>query len=435
MATFHDLLQTRSLRFWIGAGMLVALVPVVTAAVGGFIVLHNGAVGAFQDVAHRQSSEILPAQRIGLQLWDVAISVDEFVEEGNPTHKAAYRAGRTGLETDFASLLASLNEDEPVAHALVKNAEADWTAAEAFGEELVSVLRPAGDPQTVETTERFHGAVRAVSDSLAAAIEHLEGDIAADQVEANLAYERSLWLAAIGAGVCLITIVAGILLIGRVMVASVDRLVDGATLFAEGDRSHRIDIRVPPELRRVANEFNRMIGKIDAYEDLLSQKALSDVLTGLPNRRAFEEAFTRQWDSSRLSGDAFALLQIDVDHFKAINDTYGHAGGDEVLKEIAVRFTQHLRAMHPVFRTGGEEFVVLVPHAGVSDASEVGEVLRDATASNGFEVAGRPVAVTISIGVADSSRFASRDKMIDAADRALYSAKVNGRNQVVAAAA
>lgn len=431
---FRDLLQTRSLRFWIAAGMAIALAPVVIAAVIGFVVLNTGVIASFQDVAHRQQSEIIPAQRIASAVWDTALSVDEFVISGNPTHQAAFRASRTDIERSFVGLIATLTDDV-VARELASQAHEHWKETSALGEELTSVLRPADAPATIELMERFDGRVRAISDTLSSVIEQLERDISTDQAEARIAYERALWLAGIGAGVCLLAVIFGIVLIGRVMVASVDRLVDGATRFAEGDRAHRIDIRVPPELRRVANEFNRMIGKINAYEAALSDKALKDVLTGLPNRRAFEEAAPEQWERAARNGEPLALLHIDVDHFKRINDTHGHAVGDEVLRWVAATLSQQGRSSHQAFRTGGEEFVVLVPNAGVAEAAAVGERLRAAVAAAPFEMAGIRIEVTVSIGAADSRGVDSPTQLVEVADARLYEAKMQGRNRVVATGA
>lgn len=414
--------------------MMIAIAPVVTAAVIGFVVLNSGTIASFRHVSDRQRTEIIPAQHVAMTIWDVAVRVDEFIIDGNPTHQAAFREARTRIDSNFAVLIDSLAE-EPVARTLATQARDDWNAAKALGQELTSVLRPATAPETVELMQRFDGEVRSASDSINAAIEQLENEIEEDQLAANLAYERALWLAGIGAGVCLLTILAGVILIGRVMVASIDRLVDGATRFAEGDRAHRIDIRVPPELRRVANEFNRMIGKIDAYEDVLAERALKDVLTGLPNRRAFEEAAPRQWDLASQAGDPLTLLQIDVDHFKRINDTYGHGVGDEVLRWLAHILTKQLRAGHAVFRTGGEEFIVLIPATGVPDAFGLAERLRTAVASAPFETAGDKVSLSISIGLADSLSFTSLQDMIAAADAALYQAKAQGRNRTMAGGA
>ena len=429
--TFRDLLHTRSLRFWIATGMMIAIAPVVAAATIGFIVLNTGAIAAFRHVSDRQQTEIIPAQHIAMTMWDTAVRVDEFVIDGNPTHQAAFREARTRIDTNFAQLLDSLAA-QPVARALATQANEAWNIARGLGEELTSVSRPATAPETIELMERFDGEVRLASDSINAAIEQLEEEIEDDQLAADLAYERALWLAGIGAGVCLLTIIAGVILIGRVMVASVDRLVDGATRFAEGDRTHRIDVRVPPELRKVANEFNRMIVKIDAYEDVLAERALKDVLTGLPNRRAFEEAAGKQWERSQLAGEPLTLLQIDVDHFKRINDTFGHGVGDQVLRWVADILSKQLRVGHAAFRTGGEEFTVLIPATGASDALAIAERLRAAVSGAPFEAAGDPISVTISIGSADSRSFASLSEMIAAADAALYQAKAQGRNRTVA---
>jgi len=431
--TFREMLQTRSLRFWIAAGMMIAIAPVVAAAAVGFIALDRGAIASFRHVVDRQTTEIVPAQHIAMAMWDAASRVDEFVIDGNPVHQNAYRDARTRIDTKFAVLLASL-ANQPVPRALAEQANADWQAARVLGEELTTVTRPVTSPETIEAMERFDGEVRAASDSINAAIEQLEDEIREDQHAANLAYERALWLAGIGAGVCLITVIGGVILIGRVMVASVDRLVDGATRFAEGDRTHRIDVRVPPELSRVASEFNRMIVKIDAYEDVLAERALKDVLTGLPNRRAFDEAVARMWERAATAAEPLALLHIDVDHFKQINDTHGHATGDEVLRWVAATLSRQLRVGHAVFRTGGEEFIVLVPAVAAAEAFTIAERLRGSIASAPFEAPGDRIEVTVSIGSVDSRRFTSVSEMMAAADAALYEAKAQGRNRTVASA-
>ncbi len=429
--TPRALLQTRSLRFWIMVGMLLAITPVAAAAVGGFVLLNTGVIGSFQDIADRQRTEIVPAQRIGLRLWDVATSVDEFVENGNALDQASFRAARTAIEADLASLVANVGEDDG-SRALAVSAQQDWNSATDLGRELISVRRPAGDQTVAEQIERFDGAVRAASDKLESLIERLEADVGSDQQNADRTYERALWLAAIAAGVCLLTIAGGVVLIGRVMSASVDRLVDGALRFAEGDRSHRIDIRIPPELRRVADEFNRMISKIHAFEDMLSERALKDALTGLPNRRAFDEAMERNWYRLQQFGDDFAVLMLDVDHFKRVNDSYGHAAGDEVLRKVAETLAQQLRTAHPVFRTGGEEFAVIVPSARTADALVIAERLRAAVKLVAMPVAGDEVGVTISVGITDSRGCNSAEEMLQVADAALYRAKGSGRDRAIA---
>jgi len=426
--TPRALLQTRSLRFWIMAGMFMALTPVVIAAVAGFILLNHGVIASFQDIADRQRTEIVPAQRIGLMLGDAAISVDEFVEEHNAAHQANFRRQQTAIDAEFATLIESVG-NAPMASALTKAAQEDWKAAEGIGGELISVLRPPGDPAVMEPMERFDGSIRSASDKLEGLVERLEDDVGVDQDNADLTYERAIWLAGIAGGVCLLAMIGAVLLIGGVMSASVDRLVAGAQRFAHGDRLHRIDVRVPPELRRVAAEFNRMITKIHSYEDILAERALRDVLTGLPNRRAFEEAMAQNWNRQQQGGESFAVLLIDIDHFKRVNDTYGHAAGDEVLRHVAGTVAQQLRTAHPIFRTGGEEFAVIVPSSGIADARVIAERLRAAVP---VVSVGEDIRVTISVGVTDSHDFDSPEEVLRAADAALYRAKAQGRDQVVA---
>lgn len=157
-----------------------------------------------------------------------------------------------------------------------------------------------------------------------------------------------------------------------------------------------------------------------------------DALTGLLNRRSLEDRFAELAEQARLSGDAVALLAIDVDHFKSINDTYGHARGDTVLHEIAAAIRAQLRSFELAYRVGGEEFLVVLPGVDVAQASDVGERLRA-----GLEAL-RPdgVAVTVSVGVSagrgEGVRF---ERLYGEADDALYAAKRSGRNRVLTAEA
>lgn len=412
------------------AGMLLAIAPVTAAAVGGFVLFNNGVLASFQDITDRQRTEIVPAQRVNLSIWDAANALDEFVEDGSLVNQSNYREERSTIDADLAALLGSIGDD-PASKALALGAQHDWQSAASLGNELLSVRRPPGDPSVTEQIERFDGAVRAASDKLERLIERLEADVGLDQQNADRAYERALWLAAIAAGVCLLAMGSGALLIGRVMSASVDRLVDGALRFAEGDRSHRIDVQIPPELRRVADEFNRMITKIHAFEDMLSDRALKDVLTGLPNRRAFDEAIGQNWSRMQQFGDPFSVVLLDVDHFKRVNDTHGHGAGDDVLRSVARAIADQLRTAHPAFRTGGEEFAVIVPNSSASEGQVIAERLRAAVKVREVPVPGGEINVTVSAGVADSHRSVDSREMLQAADAALYRAKTSGRDRVV----
>lgn len=162
--------------------------------------------------------------------------------------------------------------------------------------------------------------------------------------------------------------------------------------------------------------------------------ATHDGLTGLYNRHALMDALPRYHAQAVRAGTSLALLMIDIDHFKRVNDQYGHLSGDEVLRAVAHRIGERLRLADLLARFGGEEFLVLLPNTDRDGAAVVAENIRLAVESAPFEVRGQAIAVTVSIGVhAEVPRqdATAADAFIAASDQALYAAKRQGRNRVV----
>jgi two-component system cell cycle response regulator len=155
------------------------------------------------------------------------------------------------------------------------------------------------------------------------------------------------------------------------------------------------------------------------------EMAVTDALTGLRNRR-----YVRRHLEGILRQGAAAVLMLDVDRFKAVNDTHGHAAGDAVLREIAERVRAHIRASDVVARYGGEEFLVVMAATGEEEAQVVGERLRAAIDSAPILAEGRLLQVTASVGVAAGEVGSPVDALLAAADDALYRAKKLGRNRV-----
>jgi two-component system, cell cycle response regulator len=178
-----------------------------------------------------------------------------------------------------------------------------------------------------------------------------------------------------------------------------------------------------------------------AVQRKLAEAALREPLTGLYNRRHFQERFAAEVAVAHRHGRPLSLLMIDVDHFKRVNDKHGHLAGDEVLKTVARALQQGIRIEDILARFGGEEFVVLAREAELEEALSVAERLRQLVEvaqtrwdSNGESV---PVGitVTVSIGVAQLGEEETERDLFEAADQAVYRAKKNGRNRVVTAAA
>ena len=159
----------------------------------------------------------------------------------------------------------------------------------------------------------------------------------------------------------------------------------------------------------------------------LADLAATDPLTALPNQRALAATLDAELSRRPRTGRPCSLLFFDIDHFKAINDTFGHAAGDATLREFGEVVAGELRAIDAFGRWGGEEFVALLPGVDAPEAALVAERIRAAVAGRGFGARGAPL--TVSIGVASGLR-AGRQELLAAADAALYEAKRGGRDRV-----
>lgn len=167
-------------------------------------------------------------------------------------------------------------------------------------------------------------------------------------------------------------------------------------------------------------------------ERQLIQLATIDPLTGLMNRGAFDQALDREFERAVRYGRVLSLLLVDVDHFKVVNDTWGHPVGDRVLAQIALALRGCLRNIDLAGRYGGEEFAVLLTETGEEGAAVAGERVRHAIGALDMAVGTDPVKVTASVGVVTwSPLFATPSELVAAADQTLYRAKHTGRNRTV----
>ena len=196
----------------------------------------------------------------------------------------------------------------------------------------------------------------------------------------------------------------------------------------QGDFTQAYDIendRYPDAVTRVGRAYNRV-------QSHLSEMVLNDALTGCLNRRGFDQALAREVARSSRAGSELALIAVDLDDFKKVNDNYGHLGGDVVLGEFGAMMGVGARAGDMVARTGGEEFSILLPDTGIDGAQLVAERLCERIRTHVFIVNGRPVSITASFGVVATrpGRDESDANLKQRADEALYAAKDAGRDQV-----
>ncbi len=170
-------------------------------------------------------------------------------------------------------------------------------------------------------------------------------------------------------------------------------------------------------------------------QGVLQFAATHDSLTHLSNRAAIDEMLRREMARAQREQSAVSLLLVDIDHFKSVNDTYGHAVGDEVLRELAKRFSGVVRAYDYVGRYGGEEFLIILPGCDSAGAGEQGERVLDAIRSRPFETSAGKLQITVSVGAVCSKDApgAMPLNLLRSADTALYQAKYGGRNRLMIA--
>lgn len=181
---------------------------------------------------------------------------------------------------------------------------------------------------------------------------------------------------------------------------------------------------------------SRSLRLLDGVYDEIAVLTSHDDLTGLLNRRRFFDRLDAEIDRAERYGNNLSLIMVDLDHFKRVNDTFGHPLGDLALAEVARLLAANIRTSDVAARYGGEEFMIILPEADAAQAAQAAEKLRMVVEVNDISLEGPEIKVTISCGVADLAsvrpgRGTVRDALVLAADQAMHEAKRNGRNQVL----
>ncbi|OWY72983.1 hypothetical protein B7486_01155 [cyanobacterium TDX16] len=190
------------------------------------------------------------------------------------------------------------------------------------------------------------------------------------------------------------------------------------------------------EIHRLNAEMAVSHQKLEALNNKLNMIAVTDELTGLLNRREAISRLKEQWENQNRYKSSFSIVAMDIDHFKQVNDTYGHAAGDLVLKSVAQCLRDTVRTTDIVCRTGGEEFLVICPNVGCEGGATCAEHIRASVAAMVCSFEGVTIPVTISAGVAErTSSHITPDDVLVSADKALYESKRSGRNRVTIAEA
>lgn len=232
---------------------------------------------------------------------------------------------------------------------------------------------------------------------------------------------------------------------GREVLENLQRLIKSyRKSFREQQRLVRVGDRQQEQLRQITHELQEKTLELQnlnhaleaeietrkQLEDDLRRMATTDALTGVFNRRRFYELGQYEWTKLERGSHELSLLMMDLDRFKAVNDRFGHAAGDEALRSFARTCGAQIRAVDSLGRLGGEEFGVLLPDTGLAGALEVAERVRAALEACPIAGPAGDFFVTVSIGAVGARPGEGFEAMLARADEAMYAAKQNGRNRV-----
>ncbi len=383
------------------------------------------------QVVEHSIVEMHYAMLLQMSLAQAMMPPNDYLIHGDPRAREEFRARMAEVERNFDTL-APMPGMTAAQHQALATARSDWERAREMGQAILKTTSPVGDQAAAVKMEEFDHQVNSIIAQLDAV--HHVAFTATEESHATLHDLKlkvtTVVLAFLAIGLAIA--VAGFLVLKRLLFPPLQDLSQGMRQFSEGQHAHRITRNMPVELRELAEGFNAMAENLERQHAELVRASSHDALTGCLNHGQFILDFDREFSRVNRYQDNLSLLMLDLDHFKTVNDTYGHPAGDRVLQKVAEAMDSQLRASDTLYRYGGEEFVVLLPETDRRGALTVAESIRRKVADTSIVVDGQlTVTITVSIGVACFPQDTQdRDDLLKKADQAVYAAKNNGRNRV-----
>ena len=434
--TIPEFWKRRSLKFWLATGMLMSLTPIFLSAFTGHHLYREVIIQPLVEVSSKQQHILQPLQALQLSLWDLSESVIDHAIDGDPRHSEEYLVEAADIEASLKKLSLMMGEQGYNTTPL-QNAQQDWQRLTVLSSQLLSEGAIEVDATVGKEILEFEATLDHLAYQLEAIHDAIRIRNEITHQQALISLNKSEYIVVVGLVLSIIGAIAGVIIINRSLVNSMDELALGSLKLSKGDREHQIQVQVPRELATVADAFNQMTQQIKEQEHSLEKMAVTDGLTGLYNRRGFDQILAEELSRAASQAEELSLIICDVDHFKQFNDTYGHQAGDEALSTVGRTLMRTLPESNgdKACRFGGEEFVVVLPKTDADAAALKAEQLREAVASSIIPLeAGQTTQITISLGIASYPNHAgTAEDLLKAADAALYQAKEQGRNRVVRA--
>ncbi|MBU0482716.1 MAG: diguanylate cyclase [Proteobacteria bacterium] len=417
-----------SIRSRLLAGMALVTIPLLVLGIGSFIYLLK-ALHGLDEVMEEAFDEAIPIMRLESFMARSAMPANDYLVHGGVQEREEFTLVEQRTVKAFSEIMG--NEfDLSNEYKLLQEARNDWQRGRELSRRILALEKPhetGAAKKEMEEMDAAYDKALATVDSLILemireAVDHAEG--------AHKTLEKMIRLIVITFSVGIILILFVGVTISRSILQPLKSLQRGVRSFGEGELGVRVEVQRDDEIGELATVFNRMAEQIRDF-------ATRDGLTGILDRREFNKRIVEEILRARRYKHPLGFLMIDIDHFKMVNDQYGHLAGDAVLIGVARRVVAALRPGDKTARYGGEEIVVILPETAMDGAMAAAERIRRAVGEESFRIDdATEIRVTVSVGVAVFPQNAlDETNLVNEADGALYRAKEGGRNRVAVSGA
>ena len=428
----RDLKFRRSLRTRFVLGLGAVLLPFLVAMGVGYAYLLPALVSPLDNIVRVFVEQQAPAMQLQTALLQAAMPVNDYLINGQEDERELFASLRQEVDRAFRIVQQAHSTPDEV-YLELASAREQWARALRLGEKIMRVPDPVGNADAAQEMKHFDAHIDQAVTSLEEVQHHFRQVIVASRAQAIKTRMTALWAAFAVFGAAVAVSLFAALALARSVTNPVDVLQRGVKQLAAGQLSHRIDSRRHDELGELAAAFNTMASALEKTQTELTELATLDGLTGLYNHRTFYVLLRGELARAQRFNRPVSLLLLDIDHFKSVNDTYGHQAGDAVLKELGALLGREAREIDRICRYGGEEIAIILPETDNDAAAGLAERLRASVKAHTFLAGnGASLHLTVSIGVASWPLHASNAQdLVAEADTAMYAAKQAGRNRVV----
>ncbi len=418
-------------RLILGIGTM--LLPLIVLA-GSTLYFFESSLSGFERTESETLEEFFPLIQLDEKLYETTQFIDQPIAlMCAPGGRQQFARLRLEMEGAFKVLLATPSS-LPEKPSMVRVAQNHWQQANALWPEVCprsarSVTPKQARAAHVALTKHLNESRQVVA-QINRLLIHFQTTDNIREAQETRAQVRQVTTTAVLLAITIV--VAAALVLTRSILQPLRLLQTGVSKLAEGELNHRIELDTKDELEALAQSFNGMAIKLEQSQQALHELATIDGLTGVYNRREFNRYLHNEIEKMNREQGSLSLLMVDIDHFKKLNDTYGHQSGDDALRQVSALLKREMRPGDIVARYGGEEFAVILPRTISLDAVMVAERLCRTIAAQDIHIQnGRSIKVTASLGCATFPKHAdSEEGLMSKADAALYRAKESGRNQV-----